>query len=826
MMANKMVANVKALTQGVDSLTKKVNELYGALAKVQQISAKSITTANGALNAIGGDSNLTKGASRPGTGADGARGLPSQNSMNPNSSSTSSQAKFSALNQPSGDGDGGGGTQGGVGSAVAGVFKVATAPLAGMYAAMPGTSETMQTAVNYYQAGLKAPGISRSYLERSTIKNMGGGESSVGSGGTVAAILAGRGYQPGTANFALAQQEVGGAYKYLGINNEAATNAIAGMHSGKMGANLFQYGITTYDTKTGRDKSMGQISKELMNLMTGGQRVSVKEVQESFQKGALGANLASMGFDATQQDMIHQAMIDLAAGRDPDLKKRGSEQGTDKNSNTMLTAAGRLNTTQSKTMAKAEEDMIKGFEHAADAAEAFNRALRKMPGFGLLAEGKGMAEGFGSTNVGKGLQTFVDQLFGGLKDILNLFKVKGGGAHGFGAGYGASTLTQGIGGGSGGYGGGAPVTAGYGATNSDVWASTGGKHTGVDYAMKVGTPVKAWKDGKVSAVNINPDYGVSVMLDHPDGYQSLYGHLSEKDVNLGDTIKADQRIGKSGETGNTTGPHLHFEVRRGKNNPVDPKTAGGSGLLGVQYISVMPNASAVTGSSSSSSSSSSSNSATSTGGITPYVEGQTWSKKALDDKALRETLVKAGFTGQGLENAMKIARAESGGRPGALNPDTSTGDYSLGLFQINMIGDLGKRRNANYLRDYGKYGYTGPESLYDPDINARIAFDISKSGTKWSTAWVNSSKKVGIGGGSTGFGSHLPGTSKAETVMGGGSSGYGSSIPTTSSSSTHGNKTVNVTLNISQASEAEAVRFAKKVKAYLENETEISRMGS
>jgi hypothetical protein len=137
-----------------------------------------------------------------------------------------------------------------------------------------------------------------------------------------------------------------------------------------------------------------------------------------------------------------------------------------------------------------------------------------------------------------------------------------------------------------------------------------------------------------------------------------------------------------------------------------------------------------------------------------------------------------------------------------------------------MIGDLGKRRNANYLRDYGKYGYKGPESLYDPAINARIAYDISLQGTKWGDAWVNSAKKLDIGGGASGFGAHLPGASKAETAMGGGPSGYGSSIPSTSSSSTQGNKTVNVTLNISQASEAEAVRFAKKVKAYLEKEYE------
>jgi murein DD-endopeptidase MepM/ murein hydrolase activator NlpD len=63
-----------------------------------------------------------------------------------------------------------------------------------------------------------------------------------------------------------------------------------------------------------------------------------------------------------------------------------------------------------------------------------------------------------------------------------------------------------------------------------------------------------------------------VVVDHPNGYQTLYGHLSSRDVQLGATVTAGQVIGKSGKSGNTTGPHLHYEVRRGKNNPVK-KTA-------------------------------------------------------------------------------------------------------------------------------------------------------------------------------------------------------------------------------------------------------------
>lgn len=133
------------------------------------------------------------------------------------------------------------------------------------------------------------------------------------------------------------------------------------------------------------------------------------------------------------------------------------------------------------------------------------------------------------------------------------------------------------------------------------------------------------------------------------------------------------------------------------------------------------------------------------GGVTAGGSyGAAGGKTALTDKQLRSVLTAAGFKGSSLDTALAVARTESGGRPGALNPTAATGDYSMGLFQINMIGDLGKQRNAEYLKKYKDIGYKGPQSLYDPAINAAIAFDISKGGTVWSNAWVNTSKKLGI----------------------------------------------------------------------------------
>jgi murein DD-endopeptidase MepM/ murein hydrolase activator NlpD len=62
-----------------------------------------------------------------------------------------------------------------------------------------------------------------------------------------------------------------------------------------------------------------------------------------------------------------------------------------------------------------------------------------------------------------------------------------------------------------------------------------------------------------------------VLLDHPDGYQSLYGHASRLLVAVGDSVRAGQVVALSGSTGRSTGPHLHFEVRVG-GRAVDPRT--------------------------------------------------------------------------------------------------------------------------------------------------------------------------------------------------------------------------------------------------------------
>lgn len=89
-------------------------------------------------------------------------------------------------------------------------------------------------------------------------------------------------------------------------------------------------------------------------------------------------------------------------------------------------------------------------------------------------------------------------------------------------------------------------------------------HSGVDIATAFGTPVLAADSGRVIVAGWtdNTGYGNRVMIDHGNGYVTLYGHMSRIDVVVGQTVARGNQLGLEGSTGRSTGPHLHFEIRR------------------------------------------------------------------------------------------------------------------------------------------------------------------------------------------------------------------------------------------------------------------------
>jgi murein DD-endopeptidase MepM/ murein hydrolase activator NlpD len=86
-------------------------------------------------------------------------------------------------------------------------------------------------------------------------------------------------------------------------------------------------------------------------------------------------------------------------------------------------------------------------------------------------------------------------------------------------------------------------------------------HKGIDIGTPIGTPIRAAKDGKVIFAGWSDGYGKKILIDHGNGYETLYAHLDELLVKAGDRVSSGEVIGLSGGTGYVTGPHLHFEIQ-------------------------------------------------------------------------------------------------------------------------------------------------------------------------------------------------------------------------------------------------------------------------
>ncbi|AZM54281.1 peptidase M23 [Streptomyces sp. WAC 01529] len=87
------------------------------------------------------------------------------------------------------------------------------------------------------------------------------------------------------------------------------------------------------------------------------------------------------------------------------------------------------------------------------------------------------------------------------------------------------------------------------------------RHTGQDFAVGIGAPVRSVGAGRVVSVSCGGGFGIEVVVRHRGGYFTQYAHLAAVTVDQGDKVRAGQWVGQAGTTGNSTGPHLHFETR-------------------------------------------------------------------------------------------------------------------------------------------------------------------------------------------------------------------------------------------------------------------------
>jgi murein DD-endopeptidase MepM/ murein hydrolase activator NlpD len=104
------------------------------------------------------------------------------------------------------------------------------------------------------------------------------------------------------------------------------------------------------------------------------------------------------------------------------------------------------------------------------------------------------------------------------------------------------------------------ATSGFGV-RSDPFLRGPAMHTGLDFRADIGEPARATAAGTVTIAGRNGGYGNMVEVDHGNGFATRYAHLSAIDVEVGQTVRIGQIVGKTGSTGRSTGPHLHYETR-------------------------------------------------------------------------------------------------------------------------------------------------------------------------------------------------------------------------------------------------------------------------
>ncbi|MCF8571234.1 M23 family metallopeptidase [Gordonia sp. HY002] len=111
-----------------------------------------------------------------------------------------------------------------------------------------------------------------------------------------------------------------------------------------------------------------------------------------------------------------------------------------------------------------------------------------------------------------------------------------------------------------------------GTVTSNYGARWGAHHDGIDIANKTGTPVYAVTDGVVLEAGPASGYGQWIRVRQDDGTTAIFGHVEQIFVNAGEKVHAGEKIGTVGSRGNSTGPHLHYEVHNAAGAPINPHT--------------------------------------------------------------------------------------------------------------------------------------------------------------------------------------------------------------------------------------------------------------
>jgi len=301
------------------------------------------------------------------------------------------------------------------GAATIGGIQLGLGLAGGAYAALPDLGMTVSRASGFYGAATRAPGMTRAGLAAATFGALRGGITGMGEDAAAAAMLA-QGYNilPGTASFTQAMGEVGGAARGFNMPNATAAAAIGGLHTGAMGGNLYQLGISTINTKTGEIRSTEDIARQLYRrLFRNQQGLTARDIAVSVREGFAGAELTNLGFDTNQKELMVRAFTAFSQGQGFDL---ANMSGADNPSMGIY----QMNTSATSLMERGTEAQLRGLGGAADLITKLNKSLEGLPD--KFFELKGALQAFSSSGPGAG----VSGVLGGIAGAAGTIAVAAG----------------------------------------------------------------------------------------------------------------------------------------------------------------------------------------------------------------------------------------------------------------------------------------------------------------------------------------------------------------------------------------------------------------
>ena len=301
------------------------------------------------------------------------------------------------------------------GAATIGGIQLGLGIAGGAYAALPDLGMTVSRASGFYGAATRAPGMTRAGLAAATFGALRGGITGMGEDAAAAAMLA-QGYNilPGTASFTQAMGEVGGAARGFNMPNATAAAAIGGLHTGAMGGNLYQLGISTINTKTGEIRSTEDIARQLYRrLFRNQQGLTARDIAVSVREGFAGAELTNLGFDTNQKELMVRAFTAFSQGQGFDLANMSGADNP-------MSGVYQMNTSATSLMERGTEAQLRGLGSAADLITKLNKSLEGLPD--KFFELKGALQAFSSSGPGAG----VSGVLGGIAGAAGTIAVAAG----------------------------------------------------------------------------------------------------------------------------------------------------------------------------------------------------------------------------------------------------------------------------------------------------------------------------------------------------------------------------------------------------------------